>query len=127
MRYQQTPQHGGSGEALPDVTQPPQQMELPAIPLPPFAPRWPSPRSLEHTALELFLSGEFVTVEQFRQLTESTELRVAVLRLKALGWPVKRHIVPSPARRNKNRHAGVWFLPKKYIEQAQAIAQRGSV
>lgn len=103
---------GGVGEALPHATQPPQQMELPTIPLPPFAPRWPSPRALEHTALELFLSGEYVTAEQFRQLTDSTELRVFVLRLIRLGWPIKRHIVPSPVRRNRNRHAGVWFLPK---------------
>lgn len=121
------PHYSGMGEALPNATQPPQQLELPSIPQPPFAPRWPSPHALEHTALELFLAGEFVTVERFRQLADSTELPVFVGRLKKLGWPLARFIVPSPVRRKKNRHAGVWFLPKKYIEQAQAIAQRGSV
>ena len=118
---------GGVGEALPNAAHQPQQLELPAIPLPPFAPKWPSPRGLEHVALELFLAGEFVTVERFRQLTDSTELPAFVYRLKRLGWPVKRHIVPSPVRRKKDRHTGVWFLPKKHIEQAQAIAQKGAV
>lgn len=121
MRYQQTPQHGGSGEALPTGAQPPQQMELPAIPLPPFAPRWPSLRSIEYTALELFLAGEFVNVERFRQLTQSTKLPVAVGRLKhRMGWPIEKFTAPEPSRRNRNRYAGVWFLPQRYIEQAKA-------
>lgn len=105
---------------MPNAHQP-EQLALPSIPLPPFAPKWPSPHGLEHVALELFLAGEFVTVEQFRQLTDSTQLPVFVSRLKKMGWPVNGYIVPSPVRRKKNRHAGVWHLPKKYITQVQAV------
>ena len=123
----QNPHRSGPGEALPNATQPPEQLALPSIPLPPFAPKWPSPRAIEYVALELFLAGEFVTVEQFRQLTDSTQLPVFVGRLIRFGWPIDKFTAPTPSRRNRNRHAGVWFLPKKYIEQAQAIAQRGSV
>jgi len=99
----------------------PVQMDLPAIPLPPFAPRWPNMGTGDYTALELFIAGEFVTVERFRQLTESTRLPAVVGRLKKLGWPIERYMVPEPSRRNRSRRAGVWHLPKKYIEQVQAV------
>ena len=112
---------GGVGEALPHATEPPQQLELPAIPLPPFAPRWPSLCCMDYTALELLIAGEFINVERFRQLTDSTRLPAVVDRLKKLGWPIECQIVPEPSRRNRNRHAGVWFLPKKYIAQVQAV------
>ena len=120
MPTQRKPQPAsGMGEALPAGAQPPEQLALPSIPLPPFAPKWPSPHGLEHVALELFLAGEFVDVARFYALTDSTELRTIVSRLIRLGWPLKKHFAPSPVRRNKHRHAGDWFLPKKYIEQAQ--------
>lgn len=117
----QTPLNGGSGEALPTGAHQPEQLSLPAIPLPPFAPRWPSLRCMEYTALELFIAGEYVNVERFRQLTDSTQLAVAVGRLKRMGWPIEKFTVPEPSRRNRNRHAAVWFLPKKYTEQVQTV------
>lgn len=97
----------------------PVQMDLPAIPLPLFAPRWPNTGTDDYTALELFVAGEFVTVERFRQLTDSTRLPATVSRLKRMGWPIERYMVPEPSRRNRSRRAGVWHLPKKYIEQVQ--------
>lgn len=98
----------------------PEQMNLPAIPLPPFAPRWPNMGTNDYTALVLFLAGEFVNVERFRQLSDSTRLPAVVSRLKGLGWPIERLTIPEPSRHNRNRFAGVWHLPKKYIEQMQA-------
>ena len=116
-----TPQTSGKGEALPTDTHQPEQLSLPAIPLPPFAPRWPNPHTNDYIALELFLAGEFVNVERFRQLTDSTQLAVAVGRLKRMGWPIERRLVPEPSRRRKSRQTGLWFLPKKYRAQVQAM------
>lgn len=98
------------------------QLSLPTIAPPPFAPRWPSIHTLDFAALELFLAGEFLTVERFRQLTESTRLPAVVDRLKRLGWPVNVDTVPEPSRRNRQRHAGVWHLPKKYSAMLQGGA-----
>lgn len=98
----------------------PVQMDLPAIPLPLFAPRWPNMGTVDYIALELFIAGEFLTVERFRQLTDSTRLPASVDRLKKLGWPIERFRVPEPSRRKRSRYAGLWYLPKKYIEQVQA-------
>lgn len=128
MSTRQKPQPAsGMGEALPHAPQPPQQLELPSIPLPPFAPRWPNMGTGDYTALELFIAGEFVTVERFRQLTESTRLPAAVGRLKKLGWPIDKVTVPEPSRRNRSRHVAVFHLPKKYIQQvpASAVQQAG--
>lgn len=55
----------------------PEQLALPNIPPPPFAPRWPGIYTIDHTALEMFLAGEFVGVERFRQTTDSTRLPAA--------------------------------------------------
>ncbi len=119
-----TPRAAGLGEALPGASPAPEQLSLPSIPPPPFAPRWPSIRTNERLALTLFLAGEFLTVERFRQLTDSTRLPAAVRRLRTLGWPVSSAHVPEPGRRNKNRHAAVYHLPKKYIAQVQRPAPK---
>ena len=119
-----TPRPAGLGEALPGASHVPEQLSLPSIPPPPFAPRWPSIRTNERLALTLFLAGEFLTVERFRQLTDSTRLPAAVRRLRTLGWPVSSAHVPEPGRRNKNRHAAVYHLPKKYIAQVQRPAPK---
>ena len=112
------------GEALPGASPAPEQLSLPTIAPPPFAPRWPSIRSNEHLALELFLAGEFLTVERFRLLTDSTRLPAAVRRLKTMGWPVSSAHVPEPGRRNQHRHVAAYHLPKKYIAQVQRPAPK---
>lgn len=123
----QNPQQGGDGEALPEAHHLPEQLALPSIAPPPFAPRWPSIRTNEHIALELFLAGEFLNVERFRQLTDSTRLPATVRRLKNMGWPITAAHVPEPGRRNQHRHAAVYHLPKKYIAQVQGTAQKEAV
>lgn len=122
-----TPRAAGLGEALPSASPAPEQLSLPSIPPPPFAPRWPSIRTNEHIALELFLAGEFLNVERFRQLTDSTRLPATVRRLKNMGWPITAAHVPEPGRRNQHRHAAVYHLPKKYIAQVQGTAQKEAV
>lgn len=99
-----------------------QQLSLPTIAPPPFAPRWPGIHTLDHAALELFLAGEFLTVERFRQLTDSTRLPAVVDRLKKLGWPLQDDTVPEPSRRCRRRHVSVWHLPKKYSAMRQGRA-----
>lgn len=95
------------------------QLCLPAIPEPPFAPRWPGIHTIDFTALELFLAGEFVTVDRFLKLTDSTRLPAVVDRLKKLGWPLDDDTVPEPSRRSRRRHVSVWHLDKKYSAMAQ--------
>ena len=127
MPTKPTPRPAGLGEALPGASPAPEQLALPNIPPPPFAPRWPNLGTLEHMALTLFLAGEFLNVETFRRLSDSTRLPAVVGRLKALGWPVSSAIVPEPSRRNRNRHAAVFHLPKKYIAQVQRPAPKEAV
>lgn len=98
----------------------PNQLSLPEMPPPPFAPRWPNPGTLDDIALRLFLEGEYLNVEWFRQLTDSTRLPASVERLKRLHWPLEKVIVPEPSRRRRDRTAAVFFLRKQYIQQLGA-------
>lgn len=101
----------------------PEQLALPNIPPPPFTPRWPGIHTIDHTALEMFLAGEFVGVERFRQTTDSTRLPAVVDRLKKLGWPISVDTVPEPSRRRRDRHVGVWHLPRQYRALAQELSK----
>lgn len=99
------------------------QLTLPTIEPPPFAPIWPKPNNLSSLALQLFLEGKRLDHPTFMSLSGSWRLAAVVNTLKKLGWPIAVTDIPAPSDSCVYREIGLYHLPSHYAEMA--LAMRG--
>jgi hypothetical protein len=97
----------GRRQAFPGVGE-----QLHLIPPPPFAPRWPNPRSLPGVALSKLLQGRGITHPEFEGVTRSWRLAEPIRALRhEFGWPVETIEIHSPTRDAPHRYIAHYMLP----------------
>ena len=93
---------------------------------PPFCPTWPQRGTLADRALEMFLNGRKLDHPDFETATASWRLAAVVYELRESDWPIESMELPAPTEDNPNRFISLYYLPGKYIAQAEAIRKGGA-
>jgi hypothetical protein len=92
--------------------------QLSLLPEPPFAPRWPNPKSLPGLTLTRILTGE-----RLNQITfglHRWRLAAYIMSLRYMGWPIQSGEVCAPGYGSGGLIAEYW-LPPEIIVAAKAV------
>lgn len=100
------------------------QLCLPTIEPPPFAPIWPKANTLHSTALQMFLEGKRLDHPSFNEMTGSWRLAAVVKTLKKLGWPIATSRIPAPSANSPQREIALYRLPASIA--SEALSMRGA-